>query len=225
MSQTSTQHSKSVSDFFHGYATGFDAIYGNKHSGLTAWVNDNLRKSMRLRFEKTIEGCQPAEGRSVLDIGTGPGHYAVLLAKQGASPVVGMDFAEGMLDVAKKHAQEQGVADKCTWDFGDFLTYEPGRTFDYLILMGFMDYIQDPVACIRKAISLTDRKAFFSFPSRHGLLALQRKIRYKFKCPLYLYTRDRLEGVLKKAVEGTDAKFTIEPIQRDFFVTISKPGA
>ena len=85
--------------FFHQYANHFDAIYGNQNGFVDSVINRLFRKSMKLRYEKTIEGCNPIANKSVLDIGCGPGHYSITLAQRGASRVVGIDFAEGVFAV------------------------------------------------------------------------------------------------------------------------------
>ena len=72
-----------TAEFFHDYAQDFDAIYGTKHTWIRKLVNKYLRASMRLRFEKTLAGCNPIEGKSVIDIGCGPGHYTVALGQRG----------------------------------------------------------------------------------------------------------------------------------------------
>src|SRR5271157_5467507 len=69
--------------FFHQYANDFDAIYGNQNGLIDGVINRLFRKSMRLRFEKSIEGCNPIQGKSVLDVGCGPGHYSITLAPRG----------------------------------------------------------------------------------------------------------------------------------------------
>ncbi len=208
-----------VSAFFDSYAEEFDAIYGTRNTAVNRVVNKLLRRSMRMRFEKTISACQPIEGRSVIDIGTGPGHYAVMLARQGASRVLGLDFAEGMVDVATKNAQRAGVGDNCSFDFGDFLTIDVNETFDYSIVMGFMDYIEDQRHVIDKVLSLTERRALFSFPLDGGFLAWQRKMRYRSRCKLIMYTRQQVHDIFDSC-EGWNV--TIEPISRDFFVTAEK---
>jgi 2-polyprenyl-3-methyl-5-hydroxy-6-metoxy-1,4-benzoquinol methylase len=68
-----------VSDFFDSYAHDFNAIYGNRNTFLNRLLNGWLRRSMRLRYEMTLQSCDPLEGKSVLDVGCGPGHYAVAL--------------------------------------------------------------------------------------------------------------------------------------------------
>lgn len=208
-----------VAKFFHDYAADFDAIHGTKGGLVNAFVNRLFRKSMKLRFIKTLEGCQPVHGKSVLDIGCGPGHYSVVLARMGAKSILGIDFAEGMLDIARQRAQLEGVAQICRFEQGDFFTHAFPHAFSYVIVMGFMDYVQDAEAAVKRVLELTQSKAFFSFPTAGGFLAWQRKLRYRNRCPLYLYTRERIE-CLFLGIEGVDV--TIEQIHRDFFVTATK---
>src|SRR5262245_50044922 len=98
---------------------------------------------MRLRYERTLQSCAPVAGRSFLDIGCGPGHYAVQLAQMGARRVLGVDFAPGMIEIARQHAIEAGVADRCEFLVKDFSAHG-GERFDCAIVMGVMDYIESP---------------------------------------------------------------------------------
>src|SRR5690606_4445884 len=117
-------------------------IYGNRNTFVNRLVNRFLRSSMRTRFEKTIAGCDPVKDKSVVDVGTGPGHFAITLADKGAGRVLGVDFAEGMIDVARKNAAHLGADSVCEFQFGDFHKYDfKGERFDYGIAMGFMDYM------------------------------------------------------------------------------------
>jgi SAM-dependent methyltransferase len=205
-------------DFFDSYAKDFDGIYGNRNGVLNSVANRLFRKSMKLRYERTIEGCRPIEGKSVLDIGCGPGHYSVELAKRGAGRVVGVDVAEGMLQLASEHARQAGAAGRCEFRKADFYNFSANDAFDYLILMGFMDYMPDPRKVIEKAISLTRFKAFFSFPVAGGLLAWQRGQRYQKRCDLFFYSEGQLRALFS-SFPGINA--SIEQISRDFFVTVS----
>ena len=72
-----------------------------------------------------------------------------------------------------------------------------------------------------KVLSLTRQKAFFSFPVAGGILGWQRQMRYKKRCDLFLYTKPQLQQMFAKFPE---VKATIEPISRDFFVTLTKNG-
>ena len=207
--------------FFHQYANDFDAIYGNQNGVVDSVINKLFRKSMRLRYEKSIEGCEPVQGKSVLDIGCGPGHYSITLAQRGASRVVGIDFAEGMLKLAAEHARKVGVGERCNFMVADFYKYAPQEIFDYVIVMGFMDYMPDPEKVVEKVLSLTRHKAFFSFPVSGGILGWQRKKRYEKRCDLFLYDKEQLAKMFAKF---PGVKATIEPISRDFFVTLEKTG-
>jgi len=205
--------------FFHQYANDFDAIYGNQNGPFNSVVNRLFRKSMRLRFEKSIAGCDPIEGKSVLDVGCGPGHYSITLAQRGAAKVVGIDFAEGMLQIATEHARKVGVGEACRFMVADFYAYPPEELFDYVIVMGFMDYMPDAEKVVAKVLSLTRNKAFFSFPVAGGILGWQRALRYKKRCDLFLYTEDQLKHIFSHFPEATA---TIEPASRDFFVTLTR---
>lgn len=213
--------SQQTAEFFHSYAHDFDAIYGTKHTFVNKIVNQFFRESMRLRYEKTILGCDPIEGKTVLDIGCGPGHFAIALAKRGAAEVLGLDFAEGMLDVARRHAEAQGVGDRCQWEYGDFNAHPLRKSFDYCVVCGFMDYMEDPGAVVGKVLAHTNRRAFFSFPADGGFLAWQRKLRYKKRCPLYLYSHQKIQELFESVA---DKPFKIEPIARDFLVTVYQDG-
>ncbi len=207
-----------TSEFFHSYAHDFNAIYGNSNTFVNRWINRYLRASMRLRYEKTIAGCSPIQGKSVLDIGCGPGHYSVALAKNGAAQVFGIDFADEMIAIAKQNAQSAGIESRCQFARHDFLADPMDDKYDYTIAMGFMDYMADPRKTIDKVLSVTKGKAFFSFPEDGGLLAWQRKLRYKQRCPLYLYTRSQLDQLFSGV---GPAQVSCEPIARDYFVTVT----
>ena len=207
-----------TAEFFDAYARDFSAIYGNENTFVNSVVNKLFRKSMMLRYEKSLAGCQPVQGKTVIDIGSGPGHYAVALAAQGASRVLGVDFAPGMIDIARKRAERAGVTDRCTFTLGDFLEASGDEKFDYAIVMGFMDYIEDAGALMRKVLNVCRGKAFFSFPADGGPLAWQRRLRYRSRCALYMYTEPQIRSLVSAL--GVKAS-SIEPISRDFFVTLT----
>jgi 2-polyprenyl-3-methyl-5-hydroxy-6-metoxy-1,4-benzoquinol methylase len=200
--------------FFDSYARDFDAIYGTKNTLINRVVNRFLRASMRLRYERTLALCAPVAGKIVLDVGAGPGHYSVELARRGARRVDGIDFAAGMIDIARERAKRSAVSDRCQFLLGDFMAHPFDEKYEYTVVMGFMDYVENPRAVVDRVAENTRSRAFFSFPASGGLLALQRKWRYRSRCPLYLYT----EPELRKLFSGY--QFRIEPMARDYFVTL-----
>lgn len=208
---------KTAKTFFDGYATGFDAIYGTRHSFFENVINKLFRKSMRMRLNKVMDNCFPIESKSILDVGCGPGLYCVTLAKHGASRVVGVDFADEMIAVARNKAAEFEVEENCVFHVMDAMKYSSENKFDYTIVMGVMDYIEDAEAFIKHLLPLTQDKIMLSFPVDDGLMAAQRKYRYKKRCPLYMYKESTLQALLNSVAKG---RFRIERIARDFFVTI-----
>ena len=206
---------RSVSEFFDAYSRDFSAIYGTRNTFVNRMINNLFRRSMRLRYQKTLQGCAPIAGKSVLDVGCGPGHYSVALAKAGAARVLGVDFADAMIELARGHAEQAGVGQQCEFITADFFASSLPGPFDYSIVMGFMDYVREPDRVIAKVLSSTRSKAFFSFPIDGGLLAWQRKLRYKRRCELFMYRRHQVEGLFKRA----GARFSMEEISRDFLVT------
>ncbi len=208
--------------FFDVYAGDFTAIYDNNHRLINKVINKLLRKSMMLRYEKTISACQPIRGKTVLDVGCGPGHYSHSLVRKGATQATGVDFAANMINIANKKAQKQGIAQACHFIEGDLREFEPNQTYDYSIIMGVMDYIAQPKSFVEKVLGLTNDKAVFSFPEDGTLLALQRKLRYKKRCPLHMYTQHQLDALFSMI---PNISVTIEKISRDFFVTVTKMPA
>jgi SAM-dependent methyltransferase len=207
-----------TAEFFDAYARDFDAIYGTRNGLVNNTINRLFRKCMKERYLLTIEGCSPVEGRTVLDVGCGPGHYSIELARRGAAKVVGIDFADKMLDIAREDAGRRGLSG-VRFERMDFVAADFPQPFDYVIAMGFMDYIRDARSVVEKALQLTTRKAFFSFPMDGGLLAMQRRIRYRFRCDLFLYR----EADVRRLFQGFDGvRLEVKDLGRDLFVTAHK---
>jgi 2-polyprenyl-3-methyl-5-hydroxy-6-metoxy-1,4-benzoquinol methylase len=207
-----------TAQFFDGYARDFDAIYGTKNSVFSNIVNKLFRQSMKQRYLLTLEGCAPIAGRTVLDVGCGPGHYSLELARRGAGKVLGIDFADGMLDLARGSAAHDQLK-SVTFERADFLKAAYPEPFDYVIVMGFMDYVRDARAMVERALAVTRSRAFFSFPLDGGLLAAQRRIRYKKRCDLFLYTEAQVRGLFDGL---TGVRIETRNLRRDLFVTAHK---
>jgi hypothetical protein len=81
-----------------------------------------------------------------------------------------------------------------------------------------MDYIQDPKALMQKVLRVCRGRAFFSFPADGGVLGWQRRMRYKSRCELYLYTEPQIRSIVSSlGVKG----WNVEAISRDYFVTLT----
>ncbi len=77
-----------------------------------------------------------ARGARVLDLGCGPGLYAIRLARAGAR-VTAVDFSERSIAYARDAAAREGLA--IDYVEGDYLAWESPDTFDLALLI-FCDY-------------------------------------------------------------------------------------
>jgi len=218
MSSTLTNEVQDVKKFFHGYAADFDSIYGHSKSrGSFDKLMDKLfRRSMLLRFNETISETSKSSVQTILDIGCGSGVYCVEFLKQGKT-VAGLDMAEGMLEIAREKTAAYKDSGKISFVLSGYMEYEFHQKFDASVLMGFFDYIKEPVALIKKLQTDTTKEIYMSFPKKGGFLTWQRKVRYNMRhCPLYFYSKKSLTKILDES--GLKGRYEIRDLGRDFFV-------
>jgi hypothetical protein len=79
-----------------------------------------------------------------------------------------------------------------------------------------MDYIEDPATFINSVFAVCNKVSIFSFPSDKGFLAWQRKMRYKSRCYLRLYSQKELEVIFKDAGQN----FVIKQLGRDYLIVV-----
>jgi ubiquinone/menaquinone biosynthesis C-methylase UbiE len=218
MNKAITNEEQDVKKFFHGYAADFDSIYGHSKSrkSFDKLMDKLFRKSMLLRFNETLHESAKASVHSILDVGCGSGVYCVEFLKQGKT-VVGLDIAEGMLEIAKQKTADFKDSERISFILSGYMEHEFQLKFDAACLMGFFDYIKDPVELIKKLQRDVAKEIYMSFPKKGGFLTWQRKMRYNMRnCPLYFYSKKSLIDILDRA--GLKGKFIVKDIGRDFFV-------
>ena len=219
--RASSTSTRAVGQFFDIYAANFDAIYGHtKHrSALGRWIDRTFRQVMVHRFEETLRQTEKPAIHSVLDIGCGPGRYTAAFALQGKE-VIGIDIAEEMLKIARDNIHELNVTADLV--LGDYLSVHFDRVFDAACLMGFFDYIEDPVPVLKKLATEVTGEFYASFPKSGGFLAWQRRIRYRLrKCPLWLYSKREVENAL--IASGFTGRYEIRDFGRDWYVVVQMP--
>ena len=157
-------------DFFDQVAIGYDSWAGGQHGRVAA---------------RLVEIVKPKRGQHALDVGTGTGLVAHLLAaKVKPGSVIGIDLSERMLSVARSrqapNAQFVGMA-------AERLVFRPS-TFDLVTMGEALAYLADPVAaldeahrvlrphgrlaisCLRRSLSTAAQNLFFQ-----GLAPLARR--------------------------------------------------
>ena len=193
------QRTEDVQTYFTDRAQLFDALY-DEESGVSKAFNRVFRRPMFTRYVYTLGAIGDLEGRRILDVGCGSGRYSIELARSGAE-VVGVDFSEEMLGMARTRAEEAGVADRTTFVSGDFTTWarETDQRFDTAFAMGVLDYIDDATGFIRMMADVSD-EVIASFPTPTPVRMPLRKLRYSMrKCPVYFYWRKEIVKLFAEA--------------------------
>ena len=106
----------------------------------TELATDGLERWLPVLRENGI-GDEPCR---ILDVGTGPGFFAIALASLGHE-VVAVDYTEAMLEEAAANAQKAGLADRILFlqmDAQD-LTF-PDDTFDFIVTRNVTWVLEHP---------------------------------------------------------------------------------
>ncbi len=99
----------------------------------------NKSKIRVLLGDKLLDEIQ---GQTVVDFGCGDGHEAVELAKHGAARVIGVDIRENALVNARKFAEQEGVADRCS-----FVT-KLAEPVDRIVSLDAFEHFSDPAGIL-----------------------------------------------------------------------------
>ena len=212
--------SEKVKSTFDSYAKKFDAIYepSERKTTFDRWIDTKFRKSMYLRFEKTLNSIDTKEVQSVLDIGCGSGRYAVQFLKIDKS-LTGIDMAEEMIKLAEQTCHKEFPNGNTKFICDNYFEHPFNEKFDAAVLMGVFDYIEDPARLLNKAKNETNKMILGSFPKSEGFLNSIRKIRYFLKgCPLYYHSKEALDNMLRSC---GFKNYQILDNDREYFVKIN----
>lgn len=203
--------------YWDSEVSAFDSIYSHEKSAFANWLDRTFRWDMYERYEYTLREGAPIAGMTFLDVGCGTGRYALEFARRDAKHVVGIDISDQMIDVCKRRAQEEGLADRCEWGVADLQQFHPQETFDVCIGIGLFDYIRDAQPIITRMREVVHDRAIMSFPRKWTWRAPVRKVRLGLKnCDVFFYTKNQLDHQLKQA---GFARYTLEQVGQLFCVT------
>lgn len=106
-----TEHTKKeeVREMFDRIAPTYDKL-----NHMLSW---NIDRLWRRHVVRQVKKCRP---RRILDVATGTGDLAILLARQiPGAQVLGVDLSVRMLDEARRKVMERGLDERVLLDTGD----------------------------------------------------------------------------------------------------------
>ncbi len=95
-------------------------------------LNRILSGGIDIQWRKdVIKMVQAAKPNTILDIATGTGDLAIMMAKNTSAQITGLDLSAGMLEVGRKKVEAEGLTNRVTMIQGDSenLPFED-NTFD-----------------------------------------------------------------------------------------------
>jgi demethylmenaquinone methyltransferase/2-methoxy-6-polyprenyl-1,4-benzoquinol methylase len=115
MSQNVTPYKDSALGKKEQVAQMFDTISGN-YDGLNRVISFGIDIKWRKKVLKMVAAKNPER---ILDIATGTGDLAILMAQTGAKEIIGADISEGMLEVGRKKVAAHKLENRIKLVFGD----------------------------------------------------------------------------------------------------------
>ena len=112
-----------------------------------------LHRLNPVRAAYIADRAAPLAGRRVLDVGCGGGLLAEALCRAGAQ-VTAVDRAPTMIEVARLHAAEAGLAIDYRVSDALQLRDDPAERFDVVCCMEMLEHVPDPAAMVAALASL-----------------------------------------------------------------------
>jgi SAM-dependent methyltransferase len=121
------------------------------------------------------ESIKPSPGRTILDVGTGTGRAALLLARAGAD-VVGIDASEEMLAVARSRAASEGVAARFAIGDAHALGFAD-RSVDAAVSLRVLMHTPDWRRCVGELCRVARELVIVDYPSAASVALLESVVR------------------------------------------------
>ncbi len=180
----------------------------------------DLVASQQARILREFLG--PLEGCHVLDVGTGTGRAAFLMAADGAT-VTGLDASEEMLAVARRRLAGPPPGPRgLEFRHGDAHRLDfPDQSFDHAVSLRVIMHTPRWASCVGELCRVARRRIVLDYPSAHSAALLQSLVRRAAHAagartePYRVFFDSQLARVL--AAHG----FQIRAIDRQFTLPIA----
>ncbi len=152
-----------VNAYFQSQSSSWKDIYAENS------VQAEIYRARQARALAWIDELTLAPGSHVLEVGCGAGFLSVALAQRGLR-VHAIDSAKAMVELARQHAAESGIADLLSVDVGDVydLAFKD-ESFDLVVALGVIPWLARPELAMHEM-------ARVSRPGGHVLLSADNRV-------------------------------------------------
>jgi SAM-dependent methyltransferase len=156
--------------------------------------------------------------RTIVDVGTGTGRAALMLALGGAK-VTAVDASDEMLDVARRRAAANGVT--VNFQHGDAHALRFGdRTFDVAVCLRVLMHAPDWRQCMSELCRVAERLVIFDYPSATSAALAQSLARRAVHAAGFRTEAYRVFTLKTITQELTRNDFRIRSVHRQFTMPI-----
>ena len=157
--------------------------------------------------------------RQILDVGTGTGRAALLLARAGAR-VTAVDASEQMLAIARRRAEEEQLSIRFL--AGDVHRLEfADRAFDVVISLRVLMHAEDWRQSVAELCRVADDLVIIDYPSARSLARLQAIVRRVTHAAGARTEPYRVFGDAAIAGELSRSQFRVRSVHRQFVLPIA----
>ena len=130
---------------------GFTIVSGTS-SGAHEWVAEHrVKHTYPMTAMRLLDECGGILDGICIDIGSGPGHLDVELARRSRLRIIGLDIDEGAKPLFEKRMKEAGLQDRVTFVHGDAQELPfPDAYADLIVSRGTLTFIPDIGKCLRE---------------------------------------------------------------------------
>jgi len=146
------------------------------HSRSGGRVFSFFARNYRKRFSK--KGLEPLQQQlmaglqqagfadaTVLEIGSGVGHFHMTMLEQGAKSAIGIDLAPKMIEEAEKWSKDRGLVDRVRYFQGDFMEILPQiEPADVVVLDKVVCCYPDADGLVNRSLAKTTRVYALTYP-------------------------------------------------------------
>jgi ubiquinone/menaquinone biosynthesis C-methylase UbiE len=205
--------------------------------GIARWyakITGKDRAEFEALAQRMSEGL-PA-GARVLEVAPGPGYFAIALAKRGDFNVTGLDISKTFVEIARKNAEQQGVAVNFEQGNASHMRFEE-NAFDLILCRAAFKNFSEPVKALaemrrvlkpggraviidlRRDASIEEIDRYIERAGMGPVNAFMTKFTFRHMLLKRAYTRAEFERFI---AEGGWAESRIDAAPVGFEITLTK---